>query len=100
MLGLIHGQLYEMTPLVTTDTEYRIELDTDGYMKAYIGEKRVEYGVLWFSFNKSVDIDAKTGKLTKNGGGYAKIRAIFGSKSQDFDLNISIQDDPTTPDAG
>ena len=78
MLGLIHGQLYEMTPLVITNGEYHIELDTDGYMKAYIGEKRVEYGVLWFSFNKSVNIDAKTGKLTINGADMLKSAPFLG----------------------
>jgi hypothetical protein len=89
VIALIEGQLYDMVPLVTTDTEFRIELGTDAHMKAYIGEKRIDYGVIWVSFNKSVDIHPKTGEIRINTPGFAKIRGIFGSFHHDFDLNIT-----------
>ncbi len=89
MIALIEGQVYEMFPLTTVGGDFRVEVDTDMQAKAYIGENRIDYGVIWHSFGKSVDIHAKTGKITVNQPGHTKIRGIFGNFHHDFDIQIS-----------
>lgn len=89
MIVLIEGQLYQAEPLVTTDTDFSIGMDTNGKVNAYIGEKRIDYGVFWRSFNKCLDIDPKTGETSVNGPGKAKIRGIFGDFHRDIELTVN-----------
>lgn len=89
MIGVIEGQVYELAPLTVTNADFSIRIDTDMVAKAYIGESRIEYGVIWFSFGKSCDINAKTGQITVNESGKATIRGIFGDFHHDLELTVT-----------
>ncbi len=89
MIALIEGQLYDLAPLTITNGEFSIGMNDKGDIEAYIGEKRIDYGVLFFSMNKCVDIEAKTGKTTVNYSGKAKIRGIFGSFMREIEVQIN-----------
>jgi len=88
MIGLIEGQLYELTPLVVTNADFSIVRNEKGNIEAYIGEKRIDYGVFYRSFNKSVDIHPKTGQITENYPGKATIRGIFGDFHRDIEIGV------------
>lgn len=89
MIALIEDTLFAIEPLVTTSSEPVIELGTDLKAKLKIGEKTVDYGVLWVCFNKCAHIDPKTGQITRKDTGLAHFRAIFGGKHLDFELNFT-----------
>lgn len=99
MIGLIEGQLYDLTPLVVTNAEFTLGINEKGNVEAYIGEKRIDYGVFYRSFNKSVDIHPKTGEITINYPGKARIRGIFGDFHRDIEIGVTASHSDTSPSA-
>lgn len=86
MIALIEGQYYELTPIAPPDGPQTLIKAKDSTIWAYKGNKRVDYGVLFFSGSKSLHIHAKTGKYEGNLG---QIRGIFHDSHVDLELSAT-----------
>lgn len=87
MMMLLNNEFYAVIPMPAPEGDFEIRYNKDkNRLEAYKGGKRIDIGVIWHSFNKSITIHAKTGEIKRNTPGIAKIRANFGNFHQDFEI--------------
>lgn len=89
MIGLVDGILFDMVPLVITEGDFNLGMDTNGTVKAYFGNTPIDYGVKYYSLNNVMDIHIKTGETEINHTGIAKIRGVFGDFHRDIELTVN-----------
>ncbi len=93
MLAVIDNQFYDLSPLPAPQGDYTVRVTEDLVAEVYKGTKRLDFGVLFYTWSKTADIHPKTGRITLIEPKSFTFRAIIGDFHKDYDFTVE-------PDSG